>query len=361
MRLLSIRIKPASILITITACLLFSSSFAPAQEKPLLLQPDLHIDLENLHPEMILSTVSYFDFAPDGSLYILDSKAKMLFKLDRDFKFSNSVGRPGQGPGELNSVTSFCINTNGEICVLNSPALQVFSPEGKALRQHQLEPRSMPNNIYSRPGGGLVFSLASMRPKDKGMEFYQEVISADQDFKELKTLYRQSSEDGQHRGHYTFVAQPEGGFFVRHISTEVYEIEHYNAEGKLLGLIKRPFKAVKKSPARVAREKENMDKQMARYGIKREFTPDPYKNSISRLLTDESGRLWVLTIGSEPEDERLHLDLFNAAGLFRARFVLPDEFISPVLKLRRNAVWVLDAHSDEGAFLARYPLPDKLQ
>lgn len=92
----------------------------------------------------------------ENRVYILDGRQSRIFVFDRKANYLCSVGRPGQGPGDLEYPSDFFISNKGIIYVLNSMAkrIEVFSLAGDFAKRIELKlPKEI---ILSRPQGILV-------------------------------------------------------------------------------------------------------------------------------------------------------------------------------------------------------------
>jgi len=92
----------------------------------------------------------------DDKVFILDGRQSRIFVFDKQANYLYSIGRPGQGPGDLEYPRDFTLSNGGNIYVVNSMAkrLEVFSLKGDFLKRIELE---LPKEIYySTPSRILV-------------------------------------------------------------------------------------------------------------------------------------------------------------------------------------------------------------
>ena len=66
-------------------------------------------------------------------LFVLDRRQSQIFVFDREARYLYSIGRPGQGPGDLEYPEDFFISQNDLVYVLNSMAkrIEIFSLAGE--------------------------------------------------------------------------------------------------------------------------------------------------------------------------------------------------------------------------------------
>jgi hypothetical protein len=87
----------------------------------------------------------------DNKVFILDKRQSRIFVCDKEANYLYTIGRPGQGPGDLEYPCDFFINSEGTVYVLSSAAfrVEVFSREGNFIKRINL---AVPKDIsYSHP------------------------------------------------------------------------------------------------------------------------------------------------------------------------------------------------------------------
>jgi len=87
----------------------------------------------------------------DNKVFVLDERFHRLYVFDNEAHYLFTVGRPGQGPGDLEYPRDFLISDHGEIFILNSRGkqIEVFSPKGEFKKRLFL---NIPKDyMYSRP------------------------------------------------------------------------------------------------------------------------------------------------------------------------------------------------------------------
>lgn len=123
--------------------------------------PESHITFTDINKILPDETEVFFHkiqkvFLFDDKIFILDKRQNTIFVLDEKANFLYSIGRPGQGPSELENPSEFTISQSGEIFVVNHKAKQVevFSINGDFHRRIKL---NVPKEIfYSQPWQLLV-------------------------------------------------------------------------------------------------------------------------------------------------------------------------------------------------------------
>lgn len=110
-----------------------------------------------------------WSIGPEGSVFLLDGRAKQVHVTDSTGRFLRSIGRPGQGPGELERPAS--IHLSGDLLTVVDPGngrLQAFKLDGEPASSRTIPacasgpapPAVGPDGILVRPTLGFDAGLA---------------------------------------------------------------------------------------------------------------------------------------------------------------------------------------------------------
>ncbi len=94
----------------------------------------------------------------ENKVYIFDRQLSRIFVFDKKARYLHSIGRPGQGPGDLQYPRDFVISEDGKIYIVCSlvKRIEVFALDGNFLERIELK---IPEDIfYSKPTNILVTS-----------------------------------------------------------------------------------------------------------------------------------------------------------------------------------------------------------
>lgn len=115
-------------------------------------------------------------FDQQGNLFILDTGAGHVVMLSPPGEYVRTIGRPGEGPGELGNPFGMVIDPEGRVLVYDfaKQGLQVFTREGEFVESVPFDPQEgVPGrDLHATPsgdlisGGGFRFSFNS----DGGLE-----------------------------------------------------------------------------------------------------------------------------------------------------------------------------------------------
>jgi hypothetical protein len=105
-----------------------------------------------------------------GEIYVLDGKKFSILKYDRGGRYLLSMGRHGQGPGEMGLCMDMTLDSRGNVLLFNleNTRISKYSPDGRLLEETKLDFTPFfgfvdSNNniyIYSRYKGKLIHKFS---------------------------------------------------------------------------------------------------------------------------------------------------------------------------------------------------------
>ena len=326
------------------------------------LMETLRLDLGLEYDGSAVASVSDFAVAPDGNIYICDSRGGRVLRFAADGKFMGAFGRPGQGPGDLQRPLSLVRSASGDIIVADGN-LSVFSPNGRFLKRMSERPGSLVDAMFEAGPEGYFLSITRFRPSTNGVIMEKTVEKTDADFRSVRTLFRRSDEYGGKAtgsAFFNFAPGPKGELYVLNRTSREYRILALDPEGNPRPDIVRPFRPVAKCPEDHEYEKKRLQALGARAaaiegGSAPAVAVDPHKFAVGNITVDKTGRLWTTTCGSEPCDRSVYVDVFGPDGTWIKRFQL-GSFSMPRIKVEGASLFVLDGDAAEDIVLVRYDL-----
>jgi hypothetical protein len=285
----------------------------------LLLEEELLIDMESKEIEETgLVDIDYFDNDSEGNIYVAnivstEPKYKLVLKFDRKGKFISSFGRKGQGPGEVQFVLYFGIDSRDRIIIsdhINKKVL-FFSKDGGLIKERAY---------------GLNFF--TMFPLENEKYLFERYLT-DLENKRLSKSLRicNSKFEGRKELDTYLYHDPSRGvqltsdifkwrIFNKNIyaanDQRGYEILMYDLDGNLKRKIKKKYTPLKYP--------EDLKKRyIERYGTTRKiYFPDnlpPFQS----FFGDDDGRLFVMTYEKGEKPGEYVFDIFNSEGVFVQR------------------------------------------
>lgn len=295
----------------------------------LILEKEFTIDLESEDlAKLGMIDPGSCDVDSEGSIYFWQQRTSgnFIFKFDRNGNFTTSLGRKGQGPGEIQFPTSLAINNRDELVIIDtgSRKLVILDKNGNHIKEFKLR-----SKIYAvfplQNGRYLIYkSLAIPEAIDAQIISY---ILCDSELNEIKEINRVI------RPHLDKLEKINGigesGLF--RISNdriyfgkaeEGYEIWVYDLDGNLVRKIRKEYKLVPVTEETKRIYMRRWDK-LPREIREKVYFPrhmPPYQGS----FTDDKGRLFVMTFEKGEKSKEYVYDVFNPEGVFVDRIKLDN-------------------------------------
>lgn len=99
------------------------------------------------------------DFGLDGSLYILDQQASLVLRVSPDGEYLGSIGRQGDGPGELSLPTALLVAPDGRVWVRDTrrSTWAIFESDGTYVDNVSFDgSRGVPSTIRVASDGSIA-------------------------------------------------------------------------------------------------------------------------------------------------------------------------------------------------------------
>jgi len=269
----------------------------------------------------------------NGNSYVLDGDLSQIHVVDRDGRLLRTIGREGDGPGEIRNADQLIQLPGGDIGVLE------MMPGGVVVIDPMGEPREgfhpggeggdfmmFPGHIeaddqgivlgrvatsmtdaavvttyslarYARGGAPLV-SFFSLREEQKGDEISLSMGEEKDAFTRQWTLL------------------PDGGVVVFSDSFD-YRLRLYGADGSPRGIIRRDYDTLKRTPEDLAAARKQAAEMQERFqGVRQEV--EERERDISSVVARPDGSLWVANSAGDrarPDGVGL-LDVFDPQGRY---------------------------------------------
>lgn len=112
----------------------------------------------------LFGSVTAARFDREGNLYVLDSQAGQVTVVAPDGSFLRTVGKPGEGPGELSSPSRFTVLPDGDVAVfdISHRGFVVYDADGEYLRTVAVDVQAIglpARDLSHHPSGGAVSGL----------------------------------------------------------------------------------------------------------------------------------------------------------------------------------------------------------
>lgn len=318
-------------------------------------------DNEILDSLRYLSSITDVQFDESGNILVLDSKTCSVKKFDNTGKYLKSFGAKGQGPGELETVSSMIIlNKFIYLSNANGRVISKFDEMGNFIEKIKTEGNFPPKltafgNNKSIGSGTMAFITQVDGEINMKIKFFLTVL--DSNFNRIndivdKKISCKMDEAGKFLSNnviLTTTDKKEKIFLAKNSDSE-YEISIYDIAGDIKSKIRKKYikrrKQIEKEKIEDENENNKLQKQVNQALKKGD---SKYYNSIDNIFYDGKGRLLVKTPLSEEEkfDGKKYFDLF-IDGIFINRIKLDIEE-NGLLFFRSGKL--ISINSDDNSFI----------
>lgn len=316
-------------------------------EDAFVLEEELSIGEAEGREEYMFQSIYTLAVSDNGDIYVLDYKAQHVKVFDQDGQYLRTIGRPGQGPGELFLPRSLIYTIQDELIIGNFSNISYFSPGGEYLRSIPLTKGNISSIDVDNIGNIFGYSIV----RDKGV---YELKKYDPELNELFSLGTSPlpSEDMQKTGKrnifFTLLRWDiiNGDQVVTGYPKEGYIIKVFDASGKLVRRIEKDY-----TPIEITKE----DFEERKEGYSPELLKDVYAPKhfppFWTLRADDEGRIWVTTPKKTADGEKAFYDVFDAEGKYILEVALKA---SP--RIFQNKMYAIEEDEDGYQYVKRYKI-----
>jgi hypothetical protein len=263
-------------------------------------------------------------WGPDGSIAALDMIRGCVQVYSRDGAWQRTIGRRGNGPGELQNAGFIAISQDGHMYLAGEGnqilGLHVFDyPSGEWLSSYSLF-GPPPTCLEGGAGSLCLFKHLSLDP-DNPQIAEAGFGWAGPDSVVAESLWTETFEFSMENlttavektwYGYDMAVAPDGGFYIAPRSSSEYLVHRWDAAGARLADITMAMDPVQKTADEIASEQMLLSLKATAMGLPPEapMSPDPYRPMIRGLEVDPEGNLWVLR-GTQ---EQPFFDIYDAEG-----------------------------------------------
>lgn len=292
----------------------------------------------------------------NGSLFVLDLGDTNIKVYDTEGRFSHTIGRSGQGPGELGRFISFDISPEGRVFVMDGMNRRVnqYEKNGNFISDFSIE--GFHDKIAVGSGEHIYLSKPVTTP--------EEVIGKEQILEQKVTIYKYDLEGnvlstyGEYRGQttsYTRIdenrssggSSPYGYQTVWDIFkgdklfegySESYRLTVHSPDGSSEFLFGRQFTTIKYP-------------YYGRGAVNPEFWPAFFWH----VVLDDQDNIWLMQTGFDvPEDIRVY-DVFSPDGIYLKQVFLPAR----IYAIQNNKIYSIVQTEDEFLVARRYSFKEQ--
>jgi outer membrane protein assembly factor BamB len=313
-------------------------------EDVLVLEEDLSIGkIRTGEEDYFFSQIRGIAVDDSGNIYVLDSKEKHVLAFDEEGRCLTTFGRAGQGPGEFNSPLTLNMTRRGEIVVEDFRSrLVYFSPEGEYTRNISMIKTGISRIVIDSSGN--ILGLVIMRDKENPR---YELQKFDPEMNFIHALDSTPTPSASSEGFNPF----RGSIYYAFDKDDRvvcgvpdrYEIKIFDTGGNLVKKIKRDYDPVEITEE----EKKEVEKEMP---PEIKLAIPKYHIAFQWIMTDDEGRILVMTQERLSETEGYYYDVFDPEGRYCAK--IPLTFRPLVIK--KNKFYSVKEDEDGFHTVRRY-------
>ncbi len=273
----------------------------------------------------------------DGTVYLLDIQLVEVQVFDTDGEYVRSLGKQGDGPGELRNVRDLLFLPDGTVGLVQGFPGRIVKVDLDGLPAGELKPGGDDPSAggffalrsAASSGGRLVLGGAKITRGDNSRTATNFIAAFDQggvegirylesvnvrDFGRMEFSEKGDFFPGQ--GGWTLA--DDGRLYVAPARNE-YRIEVHGPDGGLERTIVRKYESWKRTPVESDRAREMMMPFRRRNRNSIKLVMEPTERDILGIHLDPEGQLWVLpSRGIREQDEGIHStwDVFDSSGTF---------------------------------------------
>jgi len=281
------------------------------------LEEELSIGGKEGKEDDMFSQIQHIAVSGNEKIYVLDYKESHIKVFDNDGKYLMTIGRPGQGPGELNRPRSISLNQNELMVQELGRRFSFFSLGGKFLRNVSTkEIWALRSRIDSK--SNIVITEGFLDPKNPCYLLKK----FDSDMNLLAEIATSTAPDARKSFnpfmpiHYWLIDKDDN---IVYGYPKEYEIQIFNPDGKQIKKITKEYE-----PVEITEEekKEFQEGEPPQARMRYDFSK--YHSAFQRFFLDDEGRIYVQTWEKIGDKEIYNYDVFDNEGKYVARIPLRD-------------------------------------
>jgi hypothetical protein len=296
--------------------------------------------LESETPDggLVFGTIADAATGKEGNTYLLDMQLRVIHVLSPRGEYLRSMGRPGEGPGDLQAPEDIFVTSEGLVGVTDDRPARItfFTPEGTLAGSWK--PTTSPGTVFipfrcePRADGyvlsyktlerrsdviSIIYHLARMNRTGTSSAAYW---TRSQDLRrEARIVFREAGLEPIN----VFAVDPTGQVFVSPNYGE-YAIYVLDPDGPTRRVIQRQFDHFGRSRQQIQSTSERL-RSIHSSWRNAQIDAEDYDRDIADLTIRDDGSLWVQTSRGwfdNPPGTALVLDVFDDQGLFRRQAIL---------------------------------------
>jgi len=250
----------------------------------------------------------------EENIYVVDERESHIKVFDRDGEYLRTIGRKGQGPGEIGRPYGIQITHQKEIMVNDggNRRASFFSTNGDFIRSTNMG-KMFTLRLYCDSKGNYIITTAVIDPSNTSYELKK----FDSDLNLLDTITTIPGPDPTAFNPFMpiFYYQLAENDNIVYGYSKDYELQIISPEGKVIKKIVKDY-----DPVEVTEEEKEEQTRDLPPQIKFDFSK--YHSAYYRFTLDDEGRIFVQTWEKEEGKEGNYHDVFDIEGRYIAKIFL---------------------------------------
>ncbi len=304
-------------------------------------------------PDKSFSEVSVFEVNDNGYIYALDFKDRKVKIFDDSGAYVGSIGKKGQGPGELNMPSGILISQKNELIIEDTlnRRLAFFTLEGEFIKNISLADRLGLVNLMQDSQGYFLGREIGL----DGDKMYFEIKKYDAELKPLFTFDKIEFAvplPGTKINIMDLMSlyQFDGKGNVFYGRNQEYELKVFDAEGNHILSIQKDYNPVKITQEDKDEMLDKIPNVTPGVNIKEMFEFPKYYPPYQFFSLDEQERIFVRTWEKGEVKGEYVFDIFNPEGIFIAQYITKAD----VRLWKDNKMYSIEENDDGFKVIKRY-------
>ncbi len=287
----------------------------------------------------------------EGLLYVLDVQDACVKVYDDRGAYLRTIGRRGQGPGEVGAAFSIIIPAGSKTLVFNDVLgrrLVFFSLDGVFEKNVPLRGLTSDPVIDSR--SDIYVKVTDIKG---GRESLKKMAP---DMTAVLTEIFDRPEDVSHdpfKARTRWIVDPRDRLIVGTATS--YELDVFDPSGRLDRKIRRDYEPLKVTKADI----DEFLKRGAPSGVNPTYDFSARHANYRSFFVDDQGHLFVQTWERPPGKAQDIHDIFDAEGRYFGRVALPrhEDLINPTIRIiKKGKLYAIEPDGEGGNVVKRYSL-----
>jgi hypothetical protein len=310
------------------------------------IEEELSIGAAKEKDEYIFSQIRDIDVDNEERIYVLDVKEAHVKVFDNKGEYIKTIGKKGQGPGELELPFSMAITGQNKIIVndVRNRRLAFFSAEGEFIKNLSTARAGLMRlNIDS---AGNIISIVIVREEDNPR---YELRKFDPEMNYLLSLDSSPLPGAANR------FDPFEGTLIWDITKnnqvvcgfpKNYELKIVDSEGRLTKKIMKEY-----DPVEITEEEiEEVKKLESRLTPPWKLAIPKRHNAYRWFIVDDESRIFVMTWEKAPEEKGYYYDIFDPEGRYITKIPLKHRPIT----FKKNKLYTIEEDEEGYQVVKRY-------